>query len=146
MAATLDEKTKEMLDAKNLPVIATVNEDGSPHSSILLVKRDGDILFFTTHVGRRTERNISRDPRVNLSLYDREDPYTSVEIRGLAEVLEVDGNPLADELTLKYLGELHDVDDNSRIAIRFVPQKVIHFPPPGTVPHALRDPNTVRPA
>ncbi|ABW14195.1 TIGR03618 family F420-dependent PPOX class oxidoreductase [Frankia sp. Mgl5] len=135
MGVTLDDKTRSWLDAQNLPVIATVNDDGSPHSSIILVKRDeDDQLYFVTHVGRRTERNISRDPRVNLSLYPRDDPYTSVEIRGVAEVLDIDGNKLADELTLKYLDELHDVDDNTRVAIRFTPQKVIHFPDPKNPP------------
>lgn len=130
MAKKLDEKTRAFVDGKNFPVVATVNADGSPHSSIVLVKRDvDDSLLFVTHAGRRTERNISRDPRVNVSVYDLENPITSIEIRGTAKVLEGGGKELADELTMKYLGEVHDVDDVSRVVVRIVPHMVIPFPP-----------------
>jgi len=130
MADKLDERTRAFVDGKNFPVVATVNEDGSPHSSIVLIKRDeDDTLLFVTHKGRRTERNISRDPRVNVSVFDIENPVTSIEIRGTAEVLEDGGKELADELTLKYLGEVHDVDDVSRVRVRITPHKVIPFPP-----------------
>ncbi|MFD0691919.1 TIGR03618 family F420-dependent PPOX class oxidoreductase [Actinomadura fibrosa] len=130
MAEKLDEKTRAFIDNKNFPVVATVNEDGSPHSSIVLIKRDeDDALLFVTHAGRRTERNISRDPRVNVSVFDIENPITSIEIRGTAKVLEGGGKELADELTLKYLDEVHDVDDVSRVVVRVVPHKVIPFPP-----------------
>ncbi|WP_410631058.1 TIGR03618 family F420-dependent PPOX class oxidoreductase [Amycolatopsis sp. cmx-4-83] len=130
MPEKLDDKTRAFVDGKNFPVVATVNADGSPHSSIVLIKRDvDDSLLFVTHAGRRTERNITRDPRVNLSVFDLANPITSIEIRGTAKVLEGGGKELADELTLKYLDEVHDVDDVSRVVVRVVPHQVIAFPP-----------------
>ncbi|EFC82757.1 PPOX class F420-dependent oxidoreductase [Parafrankia sp. EUN1f] len=139
MAVTFDEKAQALLDAANLPVVATVNADGSPHSSIVLMKRAEHVLYFPVHRNRRTERNISRDPRVNISLYDLGDPYTSIEIRGLAEVLPEGGNDLAHELIRRYMNERHDLDDPTRVAVRVIPQKVIHFPDPArTVPKRFR--------
>jgi PPOX class probable F420-dependent enzyme len=45
------------------------NADGSPQLSVIFVKPDGDDILFSTIQGRRKTANMSRDPRVTLSLH-----------------------------------------------------------------------------
>ena len=53
---------------RNYAVLATINRDGSPHSSAMWVGRDGDDLVFSTLEGRVKHRNMLRDPRVSVSV------------------------------------------------------------------------------
>jgi nitroimidazol reductase NimA-like FMN-containing flavoprotein (pyridoxamine 5'-phosphate oxidase superfamily) len=66
---------------------------------------DGSITF-NTALGRLKERNMRRDPRVAISVADRDDIYDRVTIRG--RVLEmIDGDVAErqiDDLARKYLG------------------------------------------
>ena len=74
-------------------------------------------------------RNLRRDPRISLSVFDLADPYTSVEIRGTAEILPDDDKRLPHELSHKYLGIDPPAEkaDEVRLIIRVVPRKVVGF-------------------
>jgi PPOX class probable F420-dependent enzyme len=74
MTASLPPMTRRLLDASTYAVLATVNGDGSPQSSVVWVCRDGDELLMSTIRGRRKTANMARDPRVSLCLYDPADP------------------------------------------------------------------------
>src|SRR2546423_11453296 len=80
----LNDLAKRLIDEKTFAVVATVNPDGSPQSSVIWIKRDGDEVLFSTIRGRRKTRNLERDPRVSVTLYDPADPYRNVELRGPA--------------------------------------------------------------
>ncbi|MFE3230037.1 pyridoxamine 5'-phosphate oxidase family protein [Nocardia sp. NPDC059228] len=58
--AELQEHMRNMLDGKNFAVVATANEDGSPHTSAVWVDRDDDAPVFSTTAQRRTGRNRLR--------------------------------------------------------------------------------------
>ncbi len=123
---TFNEATKALLDGKNYPVVATTNADGSPQSSVVWARRDGDTVVFVTVQGRRKERNIRRDPRVSLSVFDLADPENYVEIRGRAEVTVEGGPELNDELARKYTGDVFPPEpaDVVRVLVRVVPEHI----------------------
>jgi PPOX class probable F420-dependent enzyme len=104
MPVSLGEAVRKLLDEPNPAVLATINPDGSPQTSVVWVGRDGDDLVISTAAGRRKERNMRRDPRVSLSVYDIGDPNRYAEIRGLATVTEDTGRKLAVRLAEKYEG------------------------------------------
>ncbi|WP_411082285.1 PPOX class F420-dependent oxidoreductase [Streptomyces sp. cmx-18-6] len=129
MPVTLDERTRALFDGRNFPVVSTVNPDGSPQSSVVWAKRDGDALLFVTPLERGKARNLARDPRISVSVFDAANPYSSVEVRGTAHLSEDGAQALSDELALKYLGETHAPPDALvRVVVRVVPEKVIAFP------------------
>jgi PPOX class probable F420-dependent enzyme len=85
--------------------LATLCADGS----ILLAPvwhewRDGG---FNVIVGADDvkARNIQRDPRVSLSVYEDDPPYAGVELRGQATVASADDDSLIRRLAIRYLGE-----------------------------------------
>ncbi|HEY2700776.1 MAG TPA: PPOX class F420-dependent oxidoreductase [Pseudonocardiaceae bacterium] len=59
----------EILAGPHLAILSTTNADGSPQSSVLFVKPDGDDLLFSTIKGRRKTRNMQRDPRATVLLH-----------------------------------------------------------------------------
>jgi PPOX class probable F420-dependent enzyme len=126
---SFDKTVRRILDGKNFATIATVMPDGAPQSSVVWVKRDGDTVLFSTTTGRKKARNLTRDPRISISIFDIENPYDSVEIRGAAELIPDEGKKLPRELSHKYLGEDPPPaePDEIRLIVRVIPQKVIRF-------------------
>jgi PPOX class probable F420-dependent enzyme len=129
MLIELDEDTRALLDGKNFAAVATLNEDGSPHTSVVWIARDGDTVLFSTTAGRQKGRNLARDPRISLTVIDAQNPYHSVDIRGTAELIEDRDKSLPRRLSRKYLGEdpPAEPDDVVRLIIRVAPQKVTSF-------------------
>jgi len=128
-AMSLDETVRRILDGKNFATVATVRPDGSPQSSVVWVKREDDTVLFSTTAGRQKTRNLTKEPRVSISIFDIENPYMSVEIRGTAELIVDEGKRLPHELSLKYLGEdpPREEPGEIRLIVRVTPQKVIRF-------------------
>ena len=100
----MNDAVRRILDDPNPAVLATINPDGSPQTSVVWVARDGGDLLVSSAAGRRKERNLRRDPRVSLTVYDPADPQRYVEIRGRATVAEDIGRALAVSLAEAYEG------------------------------------------
>jgi PPOX class probable F420-dependent enzyme len=123
----LPELARRLLDQFVFVVLSTVNPDGSPQSSVIWAKRDGDAVVFSTIRGRRKTLNMERDPRVSLCAYDPVDPYQYVELRGSVTLTEEGGPELIQELSMRYDGE-HFTESNPanvRVVCRVTPSKVI---------------------
>ncbi|GGM73500.1 PPOX class F420-dependent enzyme [Longimycelium tulufanense] len=123
---TLSPKAQRLIDGINFATLATLNVDGSPHTSVVWVGRDGDDLLFSTVVGRKKERNLRRDPRVSVSLFDRENPYHYIEVRGQVSLTTEGGRELINKLSRKYTGGDYTADgpDDVRVVIRLTPNHV----------------------
>lgn len=83
--APLPPQVREFLEAPNLATVATLGQDGSPQATVVWFLLEGELVLINTKVGRSKVRNLGRDPRVALAVFDREDPYQSVQVRGVAE-------------------------------------------------------------
>ncbi|MEU4444930.1 PPOX class F420-dependent oxidoreductase [Actinosynnema sp. NPDC050801] len=126
MAVTLSAATRALLDDRNYVVLATLNPDGSPQTSVLWVARDGDDLLFSTLRDRAKERNLRRDPRASVSVWSNADPEVYAEIRGTVTIAEDTGRTLANTLSLKYTGQDFPTEspDKTRVILRLTPTKV----------------------
>ncbi|MEV5569469.1 PPOX class F420-dependent oxidoreductase [Spirillospora sp. NPDC052269] len=131
MANVLNDAVRRLLDEDNPAVLATVNPDGSPQTSVVWVGRDGDDLLVSSQEGRRKVLNALRDPRVSLSVYDRSDPLWYLEVRGECTVAEDEGRALAVALAEKYEGAgageeyLELPPELVRVVMRISPRKVV---------------------
>ena len=133
MTVSLNDAVRKLLDDPNPAVLATVNADGSPQTSVVWVGRDGDELVISSQAGRRKERNIRRDPRVSISVLDRDNPLEYVEVRGVATVTEDVGRELAVRLEEDYGGPgageeyLQLPPEVVRVVIRITPLRVVGY-------------------
>jgi len=124
-----DDSVRALLDGKNFASVATLRPDGAPQTSVVWIKREDDTVLFSSLQDRQKVRNLRRDPRVSLSVFDLANPYASVEIRGTAEILPDPDKRLPHELSHKYLGidPPGERDDQVRVIVRVVPQKTVGF-------------------
>ena len=105
MGIKLSESAIRLIDGRNYAVLATVNADGSPQTSVMWVGRDGDDLLMSTVEGRLKHRNMVRDPRVSVTVIDSADPENYVELRGLASMTLDIGRQFDTQLSWKYEGK-----------------------------------------
>lgn len=129
MATAFDEQTRTLLDGKNFAIAATLNPDGAPQTSVVWILRDGDTVAFSTTADRRKARNLARDPRISITVFDTANPYHSVEIRGTAELDKDTDRSLQKAVSHKYLGQDSPPEPPEvvRLAVRVKPERVIAF-------------------
>ncbi|MER6781274.1 MULTISPECIES: PPOX class F420-dependent oxidoreductase [unclassified Streptomyces] len=131
MTIALNDTVRKLLDAPHPAVLTTLNPDGGPQSSVVWVARDGDELLVSTEQGRRKQRNIARDARVGLTVFDTANPFVYVEIRGTATVTEDTGREVAVLIAEQYTGpgggkEYAEAPaENVRLVLRITPTKVL---------------------
>ena len=85
--AALTPGVRALFEGKNFGHLATIMADGSPQVSVVWVDAEGDNILVNTAEGRIKPRNVRRDPRVAISIYNQDVPYQSASIQG--EVVEV---------------------------------------------------------
>jgi PPOX class probable F420-dependent enzyme len=125
MAFTLSPATIELLEGRNYAVLATVNPDGSPHTSAMWVGRDGNDVLMSTVAGRRKYRNMVRDPRISLTVIDASDGENYVELRGQVTLAPDTGLVVDNRLSWKYDGKDKDPDPpgTERVIVRLIVTK-----------------------
>lgn len=126
MTTSLPDPVRKLLDGTTFVVGTTINPDGSPQSTVLWAKRDGDDILFSTIRGRRKTRNMERDPRVSICGYDPADPYSYFTVTGTVTLVEEGGRELINELSLKYDGKpfTFNPPEQVRVVCRVTPDKV----------------------
>ena len=114
MAENIDDnglhpKVVELARGDNFAALTTMMPDGHPQTQVMWVDAEDGNLLINTEVHRQKFKNVERDQRVPLTIWDREDPYRFVEVRG--EVVGKEKGPQArehiDKLSYKYRGKAY---------------------------------------
>ena len=122
----------ELARGKNFAALTTLLPGGHPQTQVMWVDADDDHLLINTEVHRQKFKNVKRDPRVTLTIWEGEDPYRVVEVR--EEVVGIRTGPEArehiDELSRKYHGRPYQTKIRSeRVILRIAPfRQVIRMP------------------
>jgi PPOX class probable F420-dependent enzyme len=85
--SALPDDIRAFLEPPRYATISTLDDDGSPHQAIVWYVLEGDGLLINSRRGRRWPRNLSRDPRIAVAVYDVQEPHHWVGLKGLAELL-----------------------------------------------------------
>ncbi|MDQ3847896.1 MAG: PPOX class F420-dependent oxidoreductase [Thermoproteota archaeon] len=104
-----DPSIVKLFEGKNLAFFATLMKDGSPQVTPTWVDIDknSNTILVNTAKGRIKHRNISRDPRVAVSVVDSSNPYNMVTVRGrvIEQINGKDADDHIDKLAMKYLNQ-----------------------------------------
>jgi PPOX class probable F420-dependent enzyme len=104
-----DPSIAKLFERKNFAFLATLMKDGSPQVTPTWVDidRNNSTILVNTAKGRIKYRNISRDPRIALSVIDSANPYDMVTVRGrvVEQIKGKDADEHIDKLARKYLGK-----------------------------------------
>ena len=121
------DEQRALLRGPNFGVATTLRPDGSPHSTVVWVDVDTDVVMFNTAVGRAKERHLREDPRVSVIVVDPEDAYKWVAVSGTAELTTDGADDQIDKLAKKYLGQDEypwRKPEEERITVKIRPEKV----------------------
>jgi PPOX class probable F420-dependent enzyme len=131
----LTEPVIKIIKDKNFAFFGTVMKDGKPQVSPVWIdiEDNDDIILINTAQGRIKHKNISRDPRVSLSIIDRNNPYSMVSIQGtVIEQTTIGADQHIDKLAKKYLN-IDRYPSHSPSIIRVIckikPEKMYFLPP-----------------
>jgi PPOX class probable F420-dependent enzyme len=124
-----DPGVRPLLDKPNHAVVSTKNADGSIHSTVVWVDEIDGRLAVNSALGRKWPTNLERDPAITVLVYDEDNPYDYVEVRGTATARTDGADDHIDRLAKKYL----DVDsypysqeDEQRVSFLVEPSLVRH--------------------
>lgn len=123
----IDDAIRELAAGPNFAALTTVLPDGQAQTNIMWVDCDDRHVLVNTEVHRQKYKDVQREPRVTLAIWDRDNPYHYAEVRG--RVVATTGGPEAraqlDELSRKYKGEPYDdaAIQSERVLLRIEPDR-----------------------
>ena len=129
----MTEQVSKILSDKNFAFLGTLMKDGRPHVTPVWVDLDNDHILINTAEGRIKHKNLTRDPRVSISLIDKNNPYSMVTIQGtVVDQIKEGADDHIDKLARKYLkAEKYPGHSPSvkRIIIKIKPDRIFYLPP-----------------
>src|SRR5882757_305574 len=104
MTKKLSAQEIDLLREPQIANVATVMPDGTPQVTPVWIDTDGENVLFNTSKGRVKHRNLVRNPKVAISVVDKNDPYRTLIVRGTAQFVDEGADAHIDALAKKYLG------------------------------------------
>jgi PPOX class probable F420-dependent enzyme len=127
----LNDDDRALLQGKNFASLATTMTDGSPQASIVWIDVDDDAIVVNTAEGRTKTENMRRDPRVAICLFDSDDPYLQLMVRGhVTDFVHEGADAHIDFLAKKYTGADVYGDhraDQQRVIVRIAVDGVVRM-------------------
>jgi PPOX class probable F420-dependent enzyme len=129
-ATELDKKDLQRLfQGRNLAFLSTLSKDGSPHITPVWADIEDDLILVNTFEASAKNKNVTRDPRIAISVVENNNPYNMVSIKGRVIDQTTEG---ADEhlkrLAKRYLGigkYYYRKPNHKRIILKIKPEKVM---------------------
>ena len=121
------ERQVRILNARHFATVATVMPDGSPEATLVWIETDGEYIYFNTAFPRLKARNLERDPRVAIVVFDPAHPYRDVlAIRGRAELIMEGAREHIEKLARVYTGRAFKGfrQDQTRVIVKVTPERI----------------------
>jgi PPOX class probable F420-dependent enzyme len=87
---TVPQTHRDLLARPLFAHLATVRPDGGPQSSVMWFDWDGERARFSHTRARQKHRNLQHEPRVSFHVQDPDNPYRTLEVRGIVESIAPD--------------------------------------------------------
>ena len=111
---------------RGFAVVATLGPGGAPQTSIVWVDTDGDHLLVNTTNTRAKARNLRRDPRISVLVFDVGDPHRYFEVEGTAELVRDGAEEHIEELSQRYDGK-EFTGPRDRVIVKVTPRRVFDY-------------------
>lgn len=113
-------------EGRNIAAVTTLMPDGTPQTTPVWVDADEEHILLNTEVHRQKFKNVSRDPRVTVTVWDVEEPFIYGEVRGelVGTVTGPEARSHIDQLSQKYVG--HDYANpiqSERVILKIAPTR-----------------------
>jgi PPOX class probable F420-dependent enzyme len=104
MPVKIPQSLRKVLEDKAYGHVITFNAQGKPELTMVWMDVEGDEVLFNTAEGRRKPANIRRNPRIIVSVQDRNNPQAYAVIHGKARITDAGADAQIDKLAKRFLG------------------------------------------
>lgn len=121
----LEPAIRDLAHAANFAAFTVHLGSGDAMTHVMWVDADDDQVLINTEVHRAKFKAVERDPRVTVTIWVKDDPYSYAEVRG--RVVETVRGPEArahiDALSRKYVGRDYNPSaiTSERVILRIAP-------------------------
>ncbi|KAA2283184.1 PPOX class F420-dependent oxidoreductase [Candidatus Nitrosocosmicus sp. SS] len=124
-----DSATRKFFEDKNIAFVTTLMKYGSPQITPVWIDIADDSILINTAMGRVKQKNIEKDPRIAISVVDRNNIYHMVSIRGevTEQITGQEAEDHIDKMAKKYLDKDTyplRIEGEERILLKVTPKKV----------------------
>lgn len=106
MSAHIPESHRDLLDGPVIAALATLMPDGSPQVTPVWCSYDGTYVIVNGTADRQKHKNMAERPQVSLMLFDPQNQFRYLEVRGMVEAITAEGGgDSMNELSLLYTGK-----------------------------------------
>lgn len=126
----LTQQTMDLAKEPNLAMVSTLFPSGLIQTQPLWVDADSEHVLINTEIHRSKFKNVQSDPRITVTILDRNDPMLWSEVRGrIAEVVRgSEAREHIDALAMKYTGGKYTLPiESERVILKVAPEKVFDF-------------------
>ena len=108
-------------------VLGTIGASGRPQLSATWFLAEGDTVKISLNTTRQKTRNLQANPKASFLIFDPENPYKYVELRGDAELTPDDDYEFANQVGAKYSANLRDRDQpgDQRVTVTIKPTRIV---------------------
>ncbi|MCU1493825.1 MAG: pyridoxamine 5-phosphate oxidase-related FMN-binding [Acidimicrobiaceae bacterium] len=122
----IDPTVKELAQSKHFAALTTLLPDGQPQTQIMWVDADDEHILINTEVHRQKFKNVQRDPRATVAIFDEANPYHYAEVRGrvVETVVGDEARAHIDKLSEKYTGAPYaNPIQSERVILKIAPDR-----------------------
>jgi PPOX class probable F420-dependent enzyme len=113
----LPDDVREFLEQPHPAVVTTLRADGQPVSVATWYALDGDRVMVNMDHTRKRLDHLRHDPRVSLTVLDKDDWYTHLSIVGrVVEMKDDEGLADIDRLSQRYRGRAYPNRESPRVS------------------------------
>lgn len=106
MSQQIKDEYRRLFEEPNFGFVATLREDGRPVVRPIWVDIEDDLIVLNGNEERLWVRALRKDPRVTITVADRNNPYFWVEVKGrVVEDTHEGAREHIHRLAKKYMGE-----------------------------------------
>jgi PPOX class probable F420-dependent enzyme len=118
----LSADTMELLLPANPAVLATVRDDGSPHTVAVWFDWVDDRVLLNMDVNRKRLRYVEANPAASITILDGENWLRQLTVRGPISLEPDEGLVTVDRLGHRYMGREYPVRDRPRVTAWLQPE------------------------
>jgi PPOX class probable F420-dependent enzyme len=104
-AQTIPDDLLDLVSSDRVGSVSFVRRDGSIATHLMWIDWDGEHLLTSSPVGSVKGTHARRDGQVSVSVYDRDDPWRFVILRGrVTDIIPDHGLAFIDKMSMRYTG------------------------------------------
>lgn len=105
MPEPIPEDLTDLLTTNVLGHVVALRRDWTMAVYLMWIDYNGEHILTSSMVGSRKAAHWQRDPKVSLSVVDRDDDWRFLIIRGRVEVRPDEGLAFIDKMSMRYTGQ-----------------------------------------